>query len=350
MENKRISILYTYVQKRSFVTTDLERLSQYYSLSSFAFPSKNKFLTPFVFLKQALYLMLNGWRYDYFACFFAGHHSLLPSLFAKLTGKKCVIFLGGTDCFKYPSFHYGNFTRKWYGRSTCISAHNASLLVPVSSNLIQTTSPYYKVDSVTQGIYHWCKNLKTPYKIVSTEYDPELFQRKDVTRVENSFMTIAFDIEGVTFIRKGIDKVVMIASHFPEFRFTIVGCAPEDFPVPVPANVKLVPPIPHSMVPEYLSAHRFYLQLSIAEGLPNAVCEAMLCECIPIGSAVAAIPEAIGDFGFIASEREDDIILDAVRKAVDYPDKENMGKKGREHIISKYGPGKRINALREIFS
>lgn len=335
--------------RRSFVATDLARLENYYTLSAYQFPAHKKLLLPFLFVKQAVFLLLFGWRFDYFACFFAGYHSWLPTFFARVTGKKSIIFLGGTDCFNYPSFNYGNFTRKWYGMATCKSAENATMLVPVSANLIKTQSPYYKEDSITQGIYHWCKNLQTPFRIVPTEYDPTVFYKRNVERRKNSFMTIAFDIQGVSFIRKGIDKVIMIANSLPEYDFTIVGCDEKDFPVPVPKNVKLVPPIPHAEVPDYLSAHEFYLQLSIAEGLPNAVCEAMLCECIPIGSRVAAIPEAIDNYGFLIDERKDDVILKVIQQAVSYPDKETMGKNARSHIIHKYGPGSRLNALREIF-
>ena len=215
-ENKNIKILYTYVQRRSFVVGDLERLEKFYTLSSYAFPAHKKVLLPVLLLKQALSLLLFGWRYDYFACFFAGYHSWLPTFFARVTGKKSIIFLGGTDCFNYPSFRYGNFTRKWYGMATCKSASNATMLVPVSANLIQTHSPYYKEDSVIQGIYHWCKDLQTPFRIVPTEYDPTVFYRRDVVRLKNSFMTIAFDIDGVSFMRKGIDKVFMAAHAFPQ--------------------------------------------------------------------------------------------------------------------------------------
>jgi len=34
------------------------------------------------------------------------------------------------------------------------------------------------------------------------------------------------------------------------------------------------------------------------EGLRNALCEAMLCECIPVGTERNGIPIAIGDAGF----------------------------------------------------
>ncbi len=350
MKSEIKKIFYCYVQNRSFINTDLVELEKKFWLKRYTFVSTRKYLIPLSFIQQALYLLFFGWKFDYIVCFFAGYHSLWPALFARLTGKKCIIFLAGTDCFKYPSFHYGNYTKRWYGMSTCLSARNASILVPVSSNLILKTSPYYKTDSVVQGIYHWCKNLKTPHQVIPFEYNTTLFQRQDIPRIENSFITIAFGIRGTSFIRKGIDKTIMIAEHFSEYTFTIVGCAEKDFPVKVPQNVKLVPPVSHTEVPTYLSSHQFYLQLSIAEGFPSAVCEAMLCECIPIGSEVAAIPEIIGSNGFLIPEREDIVILDTISKAVAYQDKESMAKSAREHIVQNYGPGKRIDALLELFN
>ena len=50
---------------------------------------------------------------------------------------------------------------------------------------------------------------------------------------------------------------------------------------------------------KYFSTSQFYIQASRLEGLPNALCEAMLCECIPIGNSVFGIPSAIGNTGML---------------------------------------------------
>jgi glycosyltransferase involved in cell wall biosynthesis len=50
--------------------------------------------------------------------------------------------------------------------------------------------------------------------------------------------------------------------------------------------------------------HEYYFQLSIMEGFPNALAEAMLCGCIPIGSNVSGIPFIIGDTGYILNKRD----------------------------------------------
>ncbi len=350
MNSKNTKILYTYTARRSFVKNDLAMLDKHFSLYSYLFRTDKKYLTPLSFVLQALYLIFFGWRFKVLVTFFAGYHSVLPALFSKWTGRKCILFLGGTDCFNYPSFRYGNFTKKWYGKSTCISAQNASLLVPVSQNLVHSHSKYYAEDSEYQGIYHWCAPMKTPYQVIGLEYNSQVFFKQNVERIENSFITVAFGIEGSSFVRKGIDKMIVIAKNFPQHNFTIIGCDKKNFPVPIPLNVTLIPPIPYEQLPLYYSAHQFYLQLSIAEGFPSAICEAMLCECIPIGSDVAAIPSIISTYGFIVTERNDSLIIDVVRNALAFPRKEEMGKAAREHIINNYGIGKRMSALKELLA
>jgi glycosyltransferase involved in cell wall biosynthesis len=350
MKAKSTNILYTYTAWRSFVRTDIQLLKHQHQVSTYHFKTEQKILTPISFILQFFHLLFTGWRYDAFACFFAGYHSILPSLFARMTGKKCILFLGGTDCFNYPSFHYGNFTRKWYGRATCISVRQATMLVPVSANLVHSQSGYYTIDGIDQGIYHWCAPLKTPYKIIGLEYDDVMFAPTTNFRPPLSFITVAFGIQGTSFIRKGIDKVLMIAAHLPEATFTIIGCKREEFPVPVPVNVNLIPPVPYQELPSYYNQHQFYLQLSIAEGFPSAICEAILCGCIPIGSDVAAIPDIISDHGFLVSHRDDNEIMDTIHKAIAYEQKEIMAMNGRAHIITTYGKGKRASALMTLFS
>jgi glycosyltransferase involved in cell wall biosynthesis len=349
MKNKSTNILYFYTERKSFVQKDLAILELAYTVTPYQFRTQIKRNTPLSFLRQFFFLLTQGWKYDFLVCFFAGYHSVLPALFAKWTGKKCILFLGGTDCFKYPSFQYGNFTRKWYGKATCLSVSHASMLVPVSQNLIHSQSYYYTVDSVDQGVYHWCQPLKTPHHVIALEYNATTFSRQEVRRQDDSFITVAFGIAGTSFVRKGIDKMVMLATSFPQYTFTIIGCNANEFPVPVPSNLTLIPPVPYGELPMHYSRHQFYLQLSIAEGFPSAICEAMLCECIPIGSNVAAIPDIISTHGFIVSRRDDALIRDTVRAAVSYADKATMGAEARKHIMQSYGEGKRAGELYKLF-
>jgi glycosyltransferase involved in cell wall biosynthesis len=109
----------------------------------------------------------------------------------------------------------------------------------------------------------------------------------------------------------------------------------------------LLSAVKNNDLPAVYSEMSFYLQLSMAEGFPNALCESMLCECVPIGSAVFSIPEIIGDTGFVLQRRsvaELAKLLDIALKA----DNAALGKKGRQRIAENYNEDKRSQALLQL--
>ena len=92
----------------------------------------------------------------------------------------------------------------------------------------------------------------------------------------------------------------------------------------------LLEAVPYSELPAVLASHAYYIQASIAEGLPNALCEAMLCGCIPMGSNVFAIPHVIGDTGVIFNERSEESFVAAIQELVSRTDL--TGERCRERI------------------
>ncbi len=63
------------------------------------------------------------------------------------------------------------------------------------------------------------------------------------------------------------------------------------------------------------------LHVSRTEGLPNALCEAMLCGCVPVVSRVGGMPEAVGETGEIVGTPDPAAIAAAVERALSQADR-----------------------------
>lgn len=63
------------------------------------------------------------------------------------------------------------------------------------------------------------------------------------------------------------------------------------------------------------------------EGFPNALSEAMLCECIPVGSSVSGIPFIIENTGVVVGKRSEESLAKALKN-----NKIKDGKLARDRI------------------
>lgn len=71
------------------------------------------------------------------------------------------------------------------------------------------------------------------------------------------------------------------------------------------------------------------------EGLPTAVCEAMLCECVPVGTNRYGIPIAIGDTGFYTEYGDVELTAEAIKKALDSNNGKRPEKESKLGLIKK---------------
>ena len=344
-------ILYFHTVSISFVRNDILLLSKHFEVKTFSFRPSKKILTPFVFIKQFFYLLFNLRGTSIVISQFAGYHSFLPNLFAVITKKISLIILGGTECVSFPSINYGNFNRHLLGLFTKWSLILAKHLSPVHESLVLSDYTYTDDDFQKQGYNYFCPNIKTPHTIIRYGYDPTQFFKTKDSNNTNSFITVG-QMNAPNFYRKGADLIFEMAKRFPTCTFTIVGNTSKMKYTSVPPNVTLIPFVPYEELKDYYSAHKFYFQLSICEGFPSAICEAMLCECIPIGSDVAAIPEIIGDTGYLLKKRDENELEKLIIQALSSK-KENLGLKARERIIERYPPEEReklVNLINKLIS
>ncbi len=145
------------------------------------------------------------------------------------------------------------------------------------------------------------------------------------------------------FELKGIDLIFEVAPLLPECKFYIVGGSSINHKV-VPRNIILLDPIPNTELADFISSKQFYLQLSMSEGFPNALCEAMLCECIPIVSSVGAMPFIVGDNGYILNKKSTRELISIIEEALN-PTKEINTKMIRYRIEQKFNLELRRNTL-----
>lgn len=333
---KKPHLIYVYPNKSTFVAKDIELLSQHFEVVEFHFIGVSPKKALISIFRQLFFFLTNVWKSKQIFVMFGGYHALIPALFGRILGKKTMIILGGTDAVSFPSINYGTFRKKLQGKVTCLAYRLSDVLLPVHKSLIYREDTYYIKDSLFQGCNYWCKNLRTPYIEIPNGYDPAFWMPNGSEKRALSFLTIAAMSDSSKIILKGIDLILEIASKFPEASFTIIG-AMAGYKIPeLPKNVTAIPFMDADGLREIMQTTQFYLQLSISEGFPNALCEAMLVECIPIVSEVAAMPEIVGNTGWILPKREIGLLVETLNKAINYDGKKSLATNARNRIRERY--------------
>ena len=335
-------ILYIHPGRSSFVEKDIAILNSAYNVRIHAFDLGSKIKLAASFVREFFFLLFNMHGSKKWIVQFAGYQSFLPVLLGTLFRKKVVIVLGGTDCVSFPSIHYGCFYNKTLKPFTAYSLKNASLLLPVDQSLVLYDYTYTDSDFNKQGYLFHAPNVRTPYKVVFNGYTSDSWLPVD--KSPGTFVTVAADL-GTRFgpSLKGIDLIIGAAKEFPECTFYIVGGAKLNIEVPV--NVKLMGNIPNYELPKFIGSMEFYLQLSMSEGFPNALCEAMLAGCIPIVSNVGAMPMIVDGCGFILKRKDPAELAELLRTALKSPEKAQLSNLSRARIKDNFPLERRQNEL-----
>jgi glycosyltransferase involved in cell wall biosynthesis len=339
-KNNKPILIMMYVSLSSFVKRDIFLLSDDFQVINYHFNTNKKWKLPFAFIKQLFFLFLNFKKIDVIVTQSSGYLSFLPSVWNKITKTPLVIIAIGTDCVKMPEINYGAHSKNILGWFTRYSFKNASLILPVHKSLIFNKYTYTSLKHSLQGIKAFVPSIQTPIIEVVNGFDTDKWVITNHNRPKHSFLTVTTAINETGYFLKGVDLIVEMAENFPKFQFTIVGKV--KLLKDCPKNLKILPNVAHDELLEIYNRHEYYLQLSLSEGFPNALCEAMLCGCIPIGSNVAGIPDIIGDAGFILLQKD----INALRMILSKLQDNNKDKAYvRETIVSKYELLKRKQPL-----
>ncbi|MDD5583017.1 MAG: glycosyltransferase family 4 protein [Candidatus Marinimicrobia bacterium] len=346
--NNKKSTLFIYTNRSSFVQEDEEILSEFFELTAYYFRKSKKFFPlSYEMIKLFFFSLFKIPFYDIIYCWFADYHSLFPILFGYLYHKKTFIISGGYDAVVIPEIHYGSFLKNNF-RAFCAryTFKYANFILPVDKSLIDSKNFYASKEGIPVGIKHFVKNFHGQMIVVPTGYDPTFWFRYPEIEQKKSVITIATVKNMQRFRLKGLDVFLETAKLLPETEFYIVGPEKEivDFiRKEAGPNVYVQGFQKREYLPKILSGHKVYAQFSLSEGLPNTLCEAMLCECIPVGSKVNGITEAIGECGFILEKKDPFLAATLIQKALQADP--SMGHMARERIIKKFPKEKRKEIL-----
>lgn len=285
---------------------------------------------------------------DAVVAWFADYHTARVTARARRRGVPVLMPLGGYDAMRVPALGYGVFASRWRAGLARAALRRATLVLPVSASLVHSHNAFADVGE--QGIAVFASG-HAPAAVVPTGYDADAWAPGPDARTP-SVLSVATVDSHTTFRRKGLDLLVEVARRLPEVPFEVVGLRIPEADVRAryapPPNVVWTGAVPRADLAARYGAASVYLQLSRAEGMPNVVCEAMLCGAVPVGSAAFGIPDAIGDAGFVVPRVDPDAIAATVRKALRAP--ASMRHAARAHIATQFPRSRRRWAMERLLA
>lgn len=331
-----MKLIYIHTGLSSFVEKDIRILKEHFEVEIWYFSLRKKWFIPFRILLFAIRLIVR--KQSILIHQFGGFHSLPGAIASTIRNHKCVIVLGGTDCVSFPSIDYGNFNKKGLGFATTYSFKKADLLLPVHDSLVLCDYTYQPNDFNQQGYQAHIKGIVTPFETIHNGYDSTAFVNNENNRIKNSFVTIGAGLNSrFGFELKGIDLIVELAKSAPDIEFHIIGGVGLEEKILSP-NIILHPIIPNNQLSHELNKYEFYFQLSMSEGFPNALCEAMLCGCIPLVSNVGAMPMITENIGGLLKKKDlrelEKIVSNLVQ--MDADSKKNASSQARQRILNDF--------------
>ena len=335
------NLIFIYPKKFTFIRTEIKLLEANYNLKTNDLNWENKILLPYNLLQQFFFLIRNIFFTKFILISFGGYWSLLPAIFGKIFNKKAFVVVHGTDCVDFPQINYGNLRLPQMRFFIKHTYNLVDTILPVSDSLILTENSYYDDEKLLFGYNHHFKNIKTNHHVIYNGINTsDWFRNKEINRNRNSFITV---LSKGQFIRKGGEIIVELAKRIPDYEFIFAGIDNSDIAEDLP-NIKCLGYVTPDELKELYSKTQFYFQLSLFEGFGVAICEAMLCECIPVVSNVNFLPGIIGDSGFILKKRNVDMLEKLVNIAFT-SNYDNLEKKARARVVDNFSYQNRKDKL-----
>jgi glycosyltransferase involved in cell wall biosynthesis len=217
----------------------------------------------------------------------------------------------------------------------------------------------HKIYAVAQAMIDQCVEAKVAprekYKVVYSGMDIDLFMsakrepelRKELGIPENARVIGAvarlFPLKGYEYF---IPAAAAIAAKYPDAHFLIVGNGPMREAMDKDLAERgltdkfsfsgLVPP---TQVCRYIAQMDILMHLSLREGLPRSLVQALACAKPAISFELDGAPEVIhpGETGYLARPENTDDVIRSIDKLMADPDlAERLGQNGRELVKDRF--------------
>jgi glycosyltransferase involved in cell wall biosynthesis len=334
-------ILYIKHFDSTFILNDQKILETLYNVKPYLiYPKSTGLHFIWGILDLVRFILWNVWGAAAMMTWFGDYHAAVIVFFGKLLNKKVVIFAGGQEAICYPELKKGVYYKKYRGMIVKYALRNADLIIPNHKSLIYHENYYYDPEGKKDGIKYYIPDIKTRIEVIPNGFDTSKFFRDvSIPRNPRLIMTVGNMHSIYDFLNKGFDLFVKIAERNPDLEFVLIGINRKFFPwveekyhISRIQNLQLICFSPYEVLFEYYNKAKVFVQASITEGMPNTLSEAMLCECIPVGSNVNGIPDAIGDTGVIVQMRDAEELEKAIRKALNL----NSGYNARLFVMKNF--------------
>lgn len=318
-------ILFVHISRSppSFVQKDIEILSSEFQVQTLCYSSRS----------DVLRLASKVARSAIVFCWFAWDQAAWAVRFSRLLGKKSVVIIGGFDVVHMPEIDYGNLLSKRSAGRTKYAILKSTRPIAVSESV--------RGDAVSL-------TGRPDIDVVYHGFDSEKF--RPAAEKQDLVLTVG-DINESNLHRKGLLTFLKAAELLPDVRFAAVGRVGE-----LPPQHRGLLSLPNVEVPgfvsdkgllDYMQRAKVYVQVSAHEGFGCSLAEAMLCECVPVVTDRAAIPEVVGDCGYYVPADDPMSTSQAIRKALDDKTK---GKQARQRIKKEFPLVKRKESILRLVS
>ncbi|WP_241648120.1 glycosyltransferase family 4 protein [Methanoculleus taiwanensis] len=255
---------------------------------------------------------------DVVFCWFAHNHAYLAVLASQLLGRRSIVVIGGYEVAREPKIGYGSLLDPVLSRRIRYILNHADSILAVSEfNRVE-------IEQIARP-----RALETVYNGIDCSVFSPNGGKEDLV------LTVCL-VNRANIAIKGLDTFVRVARYFPEIRFVVAGSIQDDslkvLGEAVPGNVEFTGALSQEELLSWYRRARVYCQLSYRESFGVALAEAMACECVPVATDRGALPEVVGDTGFIVPYGDVEATADAVACALNA----DTGRMARERVQHRF--------------